>query len=207
MIGGITMLSYLGYIIVFLLLLVCFLIYSFLLYIEKRKIISFFETERKKVEIIKKLIFLAGEVQKKSFEKTPNIQIYLKQADFIVKNKGFELKNVEISTLNKYSNDIESFNKESFYKEYLSASKTIRKMVDDCSETLGFIYQLNHPVSYAFKEFKKNMLLQILRIIVNGNYKRTKKCTKETVQHQQMNCGFINKVTSAGSFSTGGVNP
>lgn len=189
--------SYFGYIIVFLLLLVCFLIYSFLLYIEKRKIISFFETERKKVEIIKDLICLAGEVQKKSFEKTPNIHVYLKQADFIVKNKGFELNNIEISTLNKYPNDTEDFDKESFCKEYLSAPKTIRKMVNDCSDALGFIYQLDHPTSYAFNEFKKNMLLRILRIIVNNNRKRTKKRMEEVVHHQQMNCGFINEVSFA----------
>ena len=191
------MLDYLGYIIVFLLLLVSFLVYLLLLYIERKRLANYFERERKKVQIVSKLISIAEEVQKKTFNETPNIEVYLKQANFIVQNKGFSLKGIEISTLSKYPNNAECFDKEAFCKECSSASKTVKRLVAECSETLGLIYQLDHPLAYAYNEFKKNMLLRILLFMVNKKHKQSKRRVVEVVHHRQIGYGFINEVSCA----------
>lgn len=189
------MLDYLGYIIVFLLLLVCFLIYLLLFYIERKRITNYFERERKKIQIVSKLISIAEEVEKKTLKETPNIEIYLKQANFIIQNKGFSLEDIEISTLSKYPDNAKCFDKEAFCKEYSSASKTVKNMVIECSETLGLIYQLDHPLAYAYNEFKKNMLLQILLFLVKKKRNQSKRRAVEVVHHRQMGYGFINEVS------------
>ena len=185
------MFDYIGYIIVFLFLLVSSSIYCSLLYIEKKRIYRYFERGKKEIKIIGELITIAEEVHKTTFEKLPNIHAYLKQAEIIVRVNGFSLKKVEISTLNKCSDNDKCFNKNAFFEEYLSAPREVCRLIHDCSDTLGLIYQLSHPVAYAYKEFKKKILLRILTIIVTKNHEAVKKKVEETARRQEMKGRFV----------------
>lgn len=160
--------EYMNYIIFLVVSLIFFIIYLILLKIEKKHVKAFYEKQKEKIIIVNDLIQLESKIKKKQEELSElrYLSIYLSQVNNIIDENGFDIEGIKVLTLKKFPENHESdFNKTLFIQEYLTAKKSVINLVDRCSDILGRIYSLNHPIKYSIIELKKILLLRKLTII------------------------------------------
>jgi len=165
------------------------LVVSFWLLIryEKYRFKRTIQREKTKISIINELISIMNKTTSRNqlSKKYPNLYIYLMQSTSII-NKGFNLDNVEVSIFKSISDEpVKGLDKVAFQKEYYSAPNDIIKLVSSCSDTLGKIFKLSHPLKYSMLMVKKNITLRILSILVDIAMKMSKKANQRIIEDSQ----------------------
>ncbi len=156
-----------GYVIMFVLSAISFLLYGILLKYKIKRINMYYEKQLEKIYIVKDLIQLETKIKRKTdIEKYPYLSIYLSQVKDIINTKRFDVDEIEVFTLKELPEDVKKhFDIIKFTEEYIKAQKGVVKLVNSCSDILGRVYRLNHPVKYLNLEFKKNLQLRSLKFI------------------------------------------
>lgn len=145
-----------------------FFVFFFSIMIEKKKFMRELQKEIHKAEIIKKLVTVGNRANEisESLRDYPNIGSYIAQINLFFDKYGFNFDEMQVSTLDKASDQALGFSKYGFYDELIRAEKKIVNVVASCSEVLGNIFQIKNPVKYWMITLKKNILLRILHILV-----------------------------------------
>lgn len=197
--------EYINYIIMFVFSLTFFGIYVILLRFGKKREMLFFKKQKEKVSIVKDLLQLEAKIKKRCDElkEYPYVSLYLSQVENIIEHCGFDIDKIEVFTLKDYPEDSESnFDKHLFVQEYVAAKRAIINLVNSCSDTLGRIYRLNHPIKYSIIEFKKNLQLRNLKLVVELHNKmlRKRKVYKHIVKNENIRNRISNTTIKSNAY-------
>ena len=169
------MFNYIAIFALIMLILFLALLFYISIVIEKKKTKKYFENEKKRIAILNDLISLQEKVDRKVqnnlIKKESFQEVYLSQAEYIIKNYGYQLEKIEIvpiaSSKNGKTASKSNLTKQKMRDSLLKSPKHIREDILELSEMLDSIYKFNHPVKYRFVKFKKNTILRILLFFLN----------------------------------------
>lgn len=178
-----------------------FLFLFVLTFFEKKRLYSFLKREKEKADIMSAIADISVKVQREeeNLPNYPNIAIYLSQVSLALRFSGFDVEEISVSTLKELpERAIIGFDKNVFCKELLSLPKESRiyKLVISCSNAFGRIYRLKYPFKYFCIEFKKNIYLQILKILANLSSFRSNSFGAEVedkAASKSLNFNFVNE--------------
>ncbi len=144
-----------------------FFIYYLLILFEKNRLMHFFKNEREKIKIFEELVGISRAVHDRTttLRKYPSVFIYLLQAEYIINNYGFDFNDTEVSVLNKSLKN--SVLRNDLIGEIYGLDIEILGLVKKCSDTLGRIYKIKHPLKYRYYE-----LCNRLKLILKDVYYR-----------------------------------
>lgn len=97
--------------------------------------------------------------------KYPKVKRYLNQATYLLDNHFEEYKNIHFANSSK-SNDAEFFSEINKLKLHSDNNKTYDVLLN-VEKDIGLIYKLKHPYKHLFTSIKKNIEMQILKLLVN----------------------------------------
>lgn len=125
------------------------------------------ESKKELIGLYKKLIKNGYKIQKlKSrniLSELPNIELYLSQNDILI-DMFFRLNEVEFLSRREQDRHIDM---KAYYDEITSCkNNNVINAVRDTAEIVNFIYKQRHPIQYRVNNFKKNIALRIMFVIV-----------------------------------------